>query len=109
MAMPFCPWGNTNPDCRGISKPFKSFRALTEGAAKYCPHNWKHGDRDFFLDAWNHAFVHLERFKEGDLSEDHLAHLACNVAFVVWAVKNRIISQEDSEDFDRAIAHHPPA
>ena len=43
------------------------------------------------------------------MSEDHLAHLACNVAFVVWAVKNRIISQEDFEDFDRAIAHHPPA
>jgi hypothetical protein len=41
-----------------------------------------------FVDAWNHAFGHLQKFKEGDRSEDHLAHLACNVAFMVWAVKH---------------------
>ena len=68
---------------------------LTTGAAKYGPHNWQRDGKDFFIDAWNHAFVHLQRFKEGDRSEDHLAHLACNVAFMVWAVKNGIVSQED--------------
>ena len=68
---------------------------LTRGAAKYGPYNWKRGQKDFFLDAWNHAFVHLQKFKEGDRSEDHLAHLACNVAFMVWAVKNGIVSQDD--------------
>jgi dATP/dGTP diphosphohydrolase len=47
------------------------------------PYNWKRGQKDFFLDAWNHAFVHLQKFKEGDTSEDHLGHLACNVAFLV--------------------------
>src|SRR5947209_7166805 len=62
---------------------------LTSGAVKYGPYNWKRGQKDFFLDAWNHAFVHLEKFKEGDASEDHLAHLACNVAFLIWAVKKR--------------------
>src|SRR5437867_5940316 len=71
---------------------------LTRGAAKYGPYNWKRGRKDFFLDAWNHAFVHLQKFKEGDRSEDHLAHLACNVAFMVWAVKNEIISQDDFGD-----------
>ena len=59
---------------------------LTSGAVKYGPYNWKRGQKDFFLDAWNHAFVHLQKFKEGDRSEDHLAHLACNVAFLIWAV-----------------------
>src|SRR5437016_1559977 len=33
--------------------------------------------------------------QEGDKSEDHLGHLACNVAFLVWAVKNGAMSQED--------------
>jgi len=77
--------------------------ALTEGTAKYGPHNWKRGGKDFFLDAWNHAFVHLQKFKEGDRCEDHLAHLACNVAFLIWAVTNRIISQEDFDSIT-----HPP-
>src|SRR5947209_10864987 len=66
---------------------------LTRGAARYGPYNWKCGKKDFFLDAWNHAFVHLQKFKEGDTSEDHLAHLACNVAFLIWAVRRRTISQ----------------
>src|SRR5881296_2397449 len=46
---------------------------LTAGAVKYGPYNWKRGREDFFPDAWNHAFVHLQKFKEGDRSEDHLA------------------------------------
>jgi len=70
-------------------------RVLSSGAVKYGPYNWKRGQKQFFLDAWNHAFVHLERFKEGDASEDHLAHLACNVAFLIWAVKNGVVAQED--------------
>ena len=70
-------------------------RALSSGADKYGPYNWKRGQKDFFLDAWNHAFVHLEKFKEGDASEDHLAHLASNVAFLIWAVRNGIVAQED--------------
>ena len=79
--------------------PFEFLEAfaevLTRGANKYGPYNWKRGQKDFFLDAWNHAFVHLQRFKEGDHSEDHLGHLACNVAFMVWAVKSDGVSQED--------------
>ena len=68
---------------------------LSSGAVKYGPYNWKRGQKDFFLDAWNHAFTHLEKFKEGDASEDHLAHLACNVAFMIWAVKNGVVTQGD--------------
>lgn len=57
---------------------------LTEGAVRYGAYNWKRGRKDFFLDAWNHAFVHLQRFKEGDRSEDYLSHLACNAVFRRW-------------------------
>ena len=39
--------------------------------------------------------MHLQKFKEGDRNEDHLAHLACNLAFMVWAVKNGVVSQKD--------------
>jgi dATP/dGTP diphosphohydrolase len=67
---------------------------LTRAAARDGPYNRKRGQKDFFFDAWNHAFEHLQKFKEGDTSEDHLGHLACNAAFMIWAVKNRIISQE---------------
>ncbi len=68
---------------------------LAEGATRYGSHNWKRGGRDFFVDAWNHAFVHLEKFKEGDQSEDHLAHLACNVVFLLWAVKRKILTARE--------------
>src|SRR5438093_12333597 len=41
--------------------PFESLESvaevLTRGAVKYGPYNWKRGQKDFFLDAWNHAFV----------------------------------------------------
>jgi len=70
-------------------------RVLSSGAVKYGPYNWKRGQKDFFLDAWNHAFVHLQKFKGGDASEDRLAHLACNVAFMIWAVRNGAVAQED--------------
>lgn len=70
-------------------------RVLSSGAVKSGPYNWKRGQKDFFLDAWNHAFVHLQKFKEGDASEDHLAHLDCNVAFMIWAVRNGAVAQED--------------
>jgi hypothetical protein len=68
---------------------------LTSGAATYGPHNWQRGQKDFFIDAWNHAFAHLQLFKEGDTSENHLAHLACNVAFLIWAVQHKVLSQKD--------------
>ena len=68
---------------------------LSSGAVKYGPYNWKRGQKDFFLDAWNHAFVHLQKFKEGDATEDHLAHLACNVAFMIWAVEKGVVTQSD--------------
>ena len=32
---------------------------------------------------------------EGDTSEDHLGHLASNVAFLIWADKNGVILQKD--------------
>lgn len=54
-------------------------RVLSSGAVKYGPYNWKQRRKDFFLDAWKHAFVHLEKFKQGDTTEDHLARLACGV------------------------------
>ena len=70
-------------------------QVLRDGALKYGAHNWQRGSKDFFLDTWNHAFVHLQKVKEGDTSEDHLAHFACNVAFLIWAVRKGVLQQTD--------------
>lgn len=45
-----------------------------EGAAKYGPHSYLKGFPA--SDLMNHALAHLNKFREGDASEDHLAHAA---------------------------------
>jgi hypothetical protein len=45
-----------------------------EGAAKYGAGNWRKGFP--FSDLINHLQNHIELFKAGDASEDHLAHAA---------------------------------
>src|SRR5437870_611111 len=48
--------------------PFEFLEAvanvLTSGAVKHGPYNWKRGQKDFFLDAWSHAFVHLQKSRK---------------------------------------------
>lgn len=48
-----------------------------EGAAKYGDNNWLKGIPASNL--LNHLEVHLNKFKSGDTSEDHLAHAAWNL------------------------------
>jgi hypothetical protein len=45
-----------------------------EGAAKYGDHNWRKGMP--FSDTLNHLMRHIDLFRSGDASEDHLAHAA---------------------------------
>lgn len=45
-----------------------------EGAARYGANNWRKGFP--FSDLLNHLQKHIEQFKAGDESEDHLAHAA---------------------------------
>lgn len=49
-------------------------RTYAEGAAKYSDHNWRKGFP--FSNLLNHAIAHLNKFKQGDTTEDHLAHAA---------------------------------
>lgn len=48
-----------------------------EGSQKYGDHNWLKGMPA--SDLLNHALAHLNDFKRGDTSEDHLAHAAWNL------------------------------
>lgn len=48
-----------------------------EGAIKYSPHNWLKGFP--MSEVLNHAQRHIELWRAGDASEDHLAHAAWNV------------------------------
>jgi Domain of unknown function (DUF5664) len=55
-------------------------RTYGEGAEKYAPHAWREvaaGDsRCMYSQVLNHLQVHIERWRGGDRSEDHLAHAA---------------------------------
>lgn len=53
---------------------------LATGAARYGEHNWLKGFK--FSDVLNHLIRHVELFRQGDASEDHLAHAACNLMFL---------------------------
>lgn len=49
-----------------------------EGAEKYGADNWKKGIPDSNL--LNHALGHINAYRAGDRSEDHLAHAMWNLA-----------------------------
>lgn len=68
--------------------------ARVEGDLKYEPGNWMKGGKEFFIDCLSHAIEHLFQFPH-DASEDHLGHAACNIAFMLWAVKRGIVKRED--------------
>jgi hypothetical protein len=55
---------------------------LAYGAEKYGDRNWQKADEVAARDAANHAFEHLLKLVNGDTSEDHVHHLACNVMFL---------------------------
>ena len=48
-----------------------------EGAVKYSPRNWEKGIPASNL--INHAMKHIEQWRAGDTSEDHLAHAVWNL------------------------------
>lgn len=48
-----------------------------EGAKKYAPNNWLNGIPA--SDCLNHAMRHIELWRFGDRSEDHLAHAVWNL------------------------------
>jgi len=51
--------------------------------------------KDFFLDAWNHAFVHLQKFKEGDRSEEPSGAFGVQHGIHDLGGQERLISQDD--------------
>ena len=60
---------------------------FTEGAAKYGENNWKNQPAEFYRDCLNHAQVHLDKFNDGDHSENQLAKVAWNVLAALWYYK----------------------
>lgn len=53
-----------------------------EGAEKHGENNWKSGIP--IPVCLNHLEYHLNKYKEGDRSEDHLAKIAVNAAMVMY-------------------------
>lgn len=55
---------------------------LEKGLKSYGANNWTKGDEVFAVDTMNHLFEHVTKFLNGDRSEDHLGHAACNLMFL---------------------------
>jgi len=74
-----------------------------EGDRKYEPGNWKKGDREFFVDSLSHAIQHLldAPWEESEDFDTHLAHAACNIAFILWAKRRGVVSVKDFQQVAR--------
>jgi hypothetical protein len=57
-------------------------RTYGEGSLKYPPRNWMLGFPESSL--LNHVTSHLIAHREGDQSEDHLAHACWNLMTLMW-------------------------
>ena len=55
----------------------RAAETMARGAATYGENNWQKGMP--LSHCLNHAVAHIFRYLEGDRSEDHLAHAACNL------------------------------
>ena len=77
----------------------KIVEIITHGAKKYAPENWKKVNIDRFFAA---AMRHFTAWKKGeefdkDSGFTHLAHVGCNILFMMWIEENkvRIYPQKD--------------
>jgi hypothetical protein len=72
-----------------------------EGDRKYAPGNWMRGGKEFFVDCLAHAIGHLMEcsWDEQEDFETHLGHAACNIGFILWALKRGMVTKRD---FQRA-------
>lgn len=57
---------------------------FSEGVVKYGEKNWMNQPSEFYRDCLNHAQVHLDKFNDGDHSENQLAKVAWNVLAALW-------------------------
>jgi len=58
--------------------------AAAEGAQKYSDDNWTKGMP--LSTIINHTIAHLNSFRRGDCTEDHLGHAAINLMFLIHFV-----------------------
>lgn len=61
----------------------------TGGAFKYGIDNWQKGLP--YSDTWNHIQDHLQRHKEGDRTEDHLAAAAWGCIVLMWFESSGVV------------------
>lgn len=75
---------------------------LADGKEKYPDHedklpNWMHGGREFAVDAFNHVVEHLYKWRHAEdfgaeTDEDHLAHAAAGIMFLMHFEQNSVFS-----------------
>lgn len=62
----------------------RTAKVMTHGAEHYGVENWKNFSPEQVLDIQRHLFKHVCQFMAGEIDEDHLAHAACNLMFLMW-------------------------
>jgi hypothetical protein len=74
----------------GLIPPYPLYRLAmhyTNGAKKYGENNWTKGIQS--SRTWESLERHVQAYKEGDKSEDHLAAIAWNAFALIWTEKEK--------------------
>lgn len=58
--------------------------AFLEGEPVYGRENWKTGGKEYLDDRTSHAIEHLQKWANGDRSENHLAKVAWFCCIAIW-------------------------
>lgn len=82
--------------------PTQPLRRLADlyarGAIKYAEDNWQKGQP--FSRAYASLFRHMIAWREGDVSEDHLAAVAWNAFTIMWYEDNKPELNDFKENHD---------
>lgn len=54
-----------------------------KGRKKYGAGNWQKGGMDFIQEIPDHIIDHIYAFLNGETTEDHLAHIVCNIQMLM--------------------------
>jgi hypothetical protein len=66
-------------------------KIYTEGCKKYAPRNWEKGI--LYSEMYDHLLEHLQKYKEGDRTEDHLAKVAWGCFAMMFYDNKRLAKQ----------------
>jgi hypothetical protein len=104
---------HTYPKFELLEKEFlvRMAEVMTRGEEKYGKDNWKRFNESQVADIPRHAFMHVISYMDGDKSEDHLAHAACNLMMRMYfeshITEEKHLHELQVEEFGRSTQETP--